>query len=211
MTQDETVGWKPIQCWACDLYCNVWILAEKDGQKKIFAAGGDYDMVGCADGNAAPKWRAPVFPEGTYMKVLASEGMSAYGIDQDDNLWEWGDHKVTNTGDTVLWEKPDGYEAKRSTPYKFVWFNNNNKKPIRIASGKSWALCQVEHIGEDDNKGKIELYGWAENVTDGRFGQDTKVIYNEKFVLLGNSISHADVVDFDCSREATYLVLQKAV
>ena len=167
----ETEGWKPIQCWACDLYCNVWILAEKDGQKRIFAAGGDYDMVGCGDGSAAPKWRCPIFPEGTYMKILASEGMTAYGIDQDDNLWEWGDHKVQNkSDDDKLWEKPEGSEAKRSTPYKFVWFNKNNKKPIKVASGKSWALCQTEHIGEDENKGKIELYGWAENVSDGRFG-----------------------------------------
>jgi len=22
----ETEGWIPKQCWACDLYCNVWIL-----------------------------------------------------------------------------------------------------------------------------------------------------------------------------------------
>ena len=68
----ETEGWKPIQCWACDLYCNVWILAEKDGQKRIFAAGGDYDMVGCGDGSSAPSWRSPIFPEGTYMKEIAS-------------------------------------------------------------------------------------------------------------------------------------------
>jgi len=38
-------------------------------------------MVGAGDGNAAPKWRAPAFPEGTYMKSIASKGMSAYGID----------------------------------------------------------------------------------------------------------------------------------
>jgi len=83
-------------------------------------------MVGCGDGTAAPKWRSPIFPEGTYMKVLASEGMTAFGIDQDDNLWEWGDHKVKNTSDDdPLWKKPDGAENKRSTPYKFVWFERN--------------------------------------------------------------------------------------
>lgn len=38
-------------------------------------------MVGCGDSNGAPKWRVPAFPEGSYMKVMASEGMSAYGID----------------------------------------------------------------------------------------------------------------------------------
>lgn len=81
MTNELTEGWKAIKCWACDLYCNAWVLAEKDDQKKIFAVGGDYDMVGGGDGNAAPEWRAPVFPEGTYMKSIASEGMSAYGID----------------------------------------------------------------------------------------------------------------------------------
>lgn len=30
LTQPETTGWTPKQCWACDLYCNVWILCEKD-------------------------------------------------------------------------------------------------------------------------------------------------------------------------------------
>ena len=80
----ETEGWIPKQCWACDLYCNVWISCESSSdptKHKIFAAGGDYDMVGCGDGTAAPKWRAPVFPEGIYMKTIASAGMSAYGID----------------------------------------------------------------------------------------------------------------------------------
>ena len=107
-------------------------------------------MVGCGDSSGAPKWRAPKFPEGTYLKVLASEGMSAYGIDQDDNMWEWGDHKVSNKDGEKLWEKVEGLGEGRSTPYKFIWFKNLNMKPIRVASGKSWGLAQVEHTGGDD-------------------------------------------------------------
>jgi alpha-tubulin suppressor-like RCC1 family protein len=128
-------GFKAIKCWACDLYQNIWILATKDGDpsvRQIFAAGGDYDMVGCGDGTAAPDWREPIFPAGTYMKSIASSGMSAYGIDQDDNLWEWGDHKIKNrANEPPVWEKakPDG-EEKRSHPYKIVWFQNNGKVPV---------------------------------------------------------------------------------
>ena len=80
----ETEGWIPKQCWACDLYCNVWILCENVANpalKKTFSAGGDYDMVGAGDSSGAPKWRSPAFPEGIYMKSIASKGMSAYGID----------------------------------------------------------------------------------------------------------------------------------
>lgn len=82
---------------------------------------------------------------------------------------------------------------------------------MRVTSGKSWALCQVEHIGEDENKGKIEMYGWSDSSQDGRFGKDPKVIYNDKFIMLGSQVNHADIVHFDCSREATYLILQKKI
>lgn len=92
-------GWKALNCWACDRYLNIWVLAEKADDpsvKQIWSCGGDYDMVGCGDRSAAPNWRKPIFPEGTYMKFISSQGMSAYGIDQNDEVWEWGDHKVTN-------------------------------------------------------------------------------------------------------------------
>ena len=36
-------------------------------------------------------------------------------------------------------------------------------------------------------------------------------MYTEKFVLLGSQINHTDVVHFDCSKEASYLILLKAV
>jgi hypothetical protein len=127
-------------------------------------------MVGCGDGSAAPKWRKPIFPEGIYMKSIASKGMSAYGIDQNDFLWEWGDHKVKNKDDDPekLWEKakPDA-EEKRSTPYKFIWFQNTNRKPVFAASGNSWCLLKTETM--DDNK-TVELFGWSDSAKDGRFG-----------------------------------------
>lgn len=86
-TADEPVevrleeGWLAKRCWACDLYCNLWVLAEKGGEKKTFSLGADYDMVGAADGSGAPNWRNPVFPAGTYMAEIWSEGMVAYGLD----------------------------------------------------------------------------------------------------------------------------------
>lgn len=97
-------------------------------------------MVGGGDRDGAPNWRKPAFGEGIYMKEISSQGMSAYGIDQNGCLWEWGDHKVSNEGDEKLWEMPEGCEEKRSTPYKFVWFTNKNKTVEKVASGDSWAL-----------------------------------------------------------------------
>ena len=55
------------------------------------------------------------------------------------------------------------------------------------------------------------MYGWCESAKDGRFGKNTKDVYGEKFVMLGNQINHNDVQAFACSREATFVVLAKNV
>ena len=136
--------------------------------------------------------------------------MSAYGIDQDDNLWEWGDHKVKNQdGSPPIWEKAAvtvHLDEKRSTPYKWVYFSRNNLKPIMVASGNSWCLLKTEHTETKE----IMLYGWSDNSTDGRFGEGCKEI-SDNFYTLGTSFQHADVMHFACSKEASYLILQKAV
>jgi len=74
-------GWLAKRCWASDLYCNLWVLAEKGREKKTFSLGQNEDLVGAADQVAAPKWRNPAFPEGTYMAEIWSEGSVAYGLD----------------------------------------------------------------------------------------------------------------------------------
>ena len=149
-------------------------------------------MVGCGDGSAAPDWRKPIFPEGIYMKSLVSQGMAAYGIDQNDCLWEWGDLKVKKIDSMgeKLWEKANpNAEERRSTPKKIVWFQNHNKTPVKAASGNSWAMIQAR----DNESGALELYGWCESAKDGRFGSNTKDVYGEKFVLVGSEINHNDV------------------
>ena len=52
-------------------------------------------MVGGGDSNGAPKWRYPKISNETYthMKQIASAGMYALGIDNEDRLWEWGGHR----------------------------------------------------------------------------------------------------------------------
>ena len=62
--------------------------------------------------------------------------MFAYGIDNEDNLWEWGSHPISNQGDKPFFEKasPDLAE-KNSTPYTLVWFKNNEKTPIKAVCG----------------------------------------------------------------------------
>ena len=69
-------------------------------------------------------------------------------------------------------------------------------------------MLKTESTGPEK---EIELIGWSDSAKDGRFGKDTKDLYTEKVVLLGSQINHADVVHFDCSREASYLILQKKV
>jgi alpha-tubulin suppressor-like RCC1 family protein len=204
-------GWLARQVWACDLYCNIWVRAEsvsEPGKFQIYAAGGDYDMVGCGDRSGAPNWRKPIFPDDIVMKHIASQGMTAYGIDQNDELWEWGDHKLSNRdGEDPVWEKcnPEA-EEKRSTPYKLVWFKQKNQKVVDVTSGNSWAL-----IKSKDEDGNLHIYCWCESAKDGRCGKDPKEQYGEKFVLLGSQINHNDVVDFACTREATFLILAKKV
>jgi hypothetical protein len=107
-----------------------------------------------------------------------------------------------------IWEKANpSAEERRSTPKKVIWFQNHNKTPIKVASGNSWALIQAK----DNESGALELYGWCESAKDGRFGKNTKDVYGEKFVMLGNQINHNDVQAFACSREATFVVLAKNV
>lgn len=98
-------GWLAKRCWACDLYTNIWVLAENGDEQKTFSLGNDYDMAGLGNGSGAPKWEKPIFPEGTYMTEIWSEGMVAFGLDQAGYMWEWGSHKVSNRDDMEpLWE-----------------------------------------------------------------------------------------------------------
>jgi hypothetical protein len=78
--------------------------------------------------------------------------MFAYGIDNEDNLWEWGSHNISNVGDKPFFEKvrPDA-EERRSTPYKLVWFKNNGKTPIKAVCGHtSFGMILVK----DNNTGE---------------------------------------------------------
>lgn len=56
------------------------------------------------------------------------------------------------------------------------------------------------------------MYGLGDCNKDGRMGADSKDMYNgDKLVLLGAQISHDDVIDFACTRGASFVIMQKAV
>ena len=66
------------------------------------------------------------------MKNIASQGMSAYGIDNEGAIWEWGDHRISSNkeGGAPNFFKRFASSTGRSTPHKFIWFQENDKEVL---------------------------------------------------------------------------------
>ena len=81
---------KKVFC-STDNYSNAWILAEDSNGKRVtFSVGQDYDMAGCNGSSSCEEPTKLSVPDGTYMTFIESQGRHVMGLDQDNNLWQWG-------------------------------------------------------------------------------------------------------------------------
>lgn len=161
-------------------------------------------MIGACDSNGRSNWVGIGIPEGVYLEKISSQGMSAYGTDNEGNIWEWGDHRISNQGETLFFDKHGSGEG-RSTPYRLIWFKENKKEILQVESGASWAMFKVR----DTKSGRIEMYGLGDCLSDNRCGQNMTEVYSRNFMKLPDSLNFADCVDFSLTREASFLVIQK--
>lgn len=92
--------------------------------------------------------------------------MSVYATDNEGYIWEWGDHRISNKSGSPPFFDKHGSNSGRSTPYRFIWFKNNEKDVLQVESGAAWAMIKVR----DTKTEMIEMYCYSDSCTDGRAG-----------------------------------------
>lgn len=95
----ETGGpWKAQQVFGSEKYSNLWVTAtNSDGQKKSFGAGGDADCIGHNLGDNSNKFYEIGVPEGIWFPQIVSQRTIVFGIDNEGNMWQWGQHFCDNS------------------------------------------------------------------------------------------------------------------
>ena len=206
---NDAEGYHAEKVWGCDLYDNIWVLGSKknengDTVKKTFCLGSDYDMVGGGDSNGARNWRSPKIPDDIWMEQIQSSGMYALGIDNNGDLWEWGGHRQSNDGEEKFFTAP--YDTGNSSCYRITWFNDKNRKVIKIRTGKAWGLI----LAYNPETKFHELYGLGGS-DNNRMGEESEVkrIYGDNFKLIQTfSNIQKDIVDFAGSMQACFVITQ---
>ena len=205
---NQAEGYHAEKVWGCDLYDNIWVLGSKKEEgktvKKTFCLGSDYDMVGGGDSNGARNWRSPKIPDGIWMEQIQSSGMYALGIDNNGDLWEWGGHRQSNEGDEKFFTNP--YDTGNSSCYRITWFNDKNRKVVKIRTGKAWGLI----LAYNPETKFHELYGLGGG-DNNRMGEESEVkkIYGDNFKLIQTfSNIQKDIVDFAGSMQACFVITQ---
>ena len=117
------------------------------------AAGGTNKMLGHNSDNRPDIFTPVSLPENTYLTKVASQGYLVHGVDNNGNLWIWGDSLYAQNSDD--WASLyDGAFERDSKPVKMKWFQEQNLKVLDVECGRDAALVKTE-----DKDGKIILYG----------------------------------------------------
>lgn len=82
----------------------------------------------------------PTIAPGVYITGLSTQGKFVYGLDNNKDVWEWGNHRIKNDSFIdVHGKKFDG-----STPFRLRWFGDNGKdiKQVRCGDNVTIILAQ---------------------------------------------------------------------
>ena len=75
-----------------------------------------------------------------------------FGIDQDQNIWQWGRH-FGGSSETHQQMYGTSEIERRSKPYKLKWFEEKELKCLEVQVGNQWAIVRTA-----DKDGKQEFY-----------------------------------------------------
>jgi len=141
-------------------------------------------------------------PEGIWFPQIVSQRTIVFGIDNEGNMWQWGQHFCDNSEERV---KLYGLEEieRRSKPVPIAWFKEKNIKCLEVKCGGEFAIVKTQ-----DKDGKLEFYAIAksdsQNHIGGGQGYEKLCDYVYKLSVQADSIS-----SFACTRYATFFLFAK--
>ena len=90
-------GYKPLSVVCSDRQYVCFIHAEKDGQKVNLGGGSQSDLRGVGDDVAEGVLKPLKLPDKVYFPTIVTQGNAAFAIDEDKNLWMWGQNFSTSS------------------------------------------------------------------------------------------------------------------
>ena len=162
------------------------------------------------------RFKPMALPEGIYMTQIESYLQTAYGVDQNGDLWTWGMKHVEAGEEEMqkIYRDRDNTEGEGiQVPLKNTWLIDKGLKVLKLQTGMMSAVIETKNM----QNGEKELYGMLHEEYDTK-GQMAIDIHR----MLGKSslenipelptVMKKIVMDmqnyktFACSKFCTYIV-----
>ena len=197
-------GYKAKMIWGSEKCNNMWVTAtDADGEMKTLAAGQTNSLFGHDSENRSGNFVPIKLPDNHYCIKIANQGYLVHGVDNNGNLWVWGNDIYAQNQEDFgsIYEGEYGRDNK---PKKVKWFNEQNLKVLDVNSGRRSCVVKCE-----DKDGKIVFYGLCQSEDDiksiGGAGRTTRMLkhYINKIEIDGDR-----VVSYAMSWSAVFFLLR---
>ena len=146
-------GWLAERVYGTERYSNLWVTCKNsEGTKRSFCAGQEEDVQGHNSGSCTSSFVPIAVPDDVWFRQINSQRYCVFGIDQDQNIWQWGRH-FGGSSETYQQMYGTSEIERRSKPYKLKWFEEKELKCLEVQVGNQWAIVRTA-----DKDGKQEFY-----------------------------------------------------
>mmetsp|Transcript_23102 Transcript_23102/g.28637 ORF Transcript_23102/g.28637 Transcript_23102/m.28637 type:complete len:184 (+) Transcript_23102:7409-7960(+) len=141
-------------------------------------------------------------PEGTYFKQISSQRCLVFGIDQDQNMWQWGRHFGASDAMQEIYGVPE--VCRRSKPEQLKWFKEKELKTLEVQCASEFAVVRTK-----DKDGKQEFYMVSSNLEENKKcagGPITTLCHNQIGKI---EVNAEQISSFACTLFATLFLYAK--